>query len=35
MPIDTDLINFKMLTKNERKYLFYYHLKRIIIFLNI
>ena len=26
-PIDIDLINFKMLSKNEKKYLFYYHLK--------
>ena len=25
-PIDIDMINFKMLNKHERKYLFYYHL---------
>ena len=25
-PIDIELINFKMLTKNEKKYLFDYHL---------
>ena len=24
-PIDTDLINFKMLNKDEKKYLFKYH----------
>ena len=26
-PIDTDMINFKMLNKKEKKYLFYYHLE--------
>ena len=26
-PIDIDMINFKMLTKKERKYLFDYHLE--------
>ena len=26
-PIDIDLINFKMLTKKEKKYLFDYHLE--------
>ena len=25
-PIDTDLINFKLLNKNEKNYLFKYHL---------
>ena len=25
-PIDKDLINFKLLTNNEKKYLFKYHL---------
>ena len=25
-PIDTDMINFKMLNKKEKKYIFYYHL---------
>ena len=36
-PIDVDLINFKMLTKFEKKYLFDYHLdvyKKISSFLN-
>ena len=25
-PIDIDMINFRMLNKHEKKYLFYYHL---------
>ena len=25
-PIDLDMVNFKMLTDKEKKYLFYYHL---------
>ena len=36
-PIDTDLINFKMLNKEEKKYLFKYHFdvyKNISPFLN-
>ena len=26
VPIDIDMINFKMLNKQEQKYIFYYHL---------
>ena len=37
MPIDLDLINFKLLTNKEKKYLFEYHLdvySKISKFLN-
>ena len=37
-PIDKDLINFKLLNKNEKKYLFKYHLEvysKISKYLNV